>query len=539
MSKALSEVFFDAYVGNGNIRYLAFSEPVAVVTAPDKNEYLSVRIDRKVVEGRPAETVHLEFAKSQVVACIGEDLPVKFLQGLGVKIPRVNNLALMLVNQDGEVSLPHVYLVGDARGPKYLRCTNFEDSSTYEQITQKRNIKAAMVEAVAAIDTIAARAGKTAATVAAPVATPVAVVPPTPSEPADAQPQARAAQLVSLHPDGTPDEQFAITRDSVVIGRAAADLTFADDVYMADHHATLQQRDGSCVLADTGAGSGVWLRARGVNGLPLAEADVVWVGAQILLVAKDGERWALAHYNNDGVYQATYPIGDRGLFVGRGSAVPLDAQDMSLSRRHAQFRLDGGTLKVFDLGSKNGTYVKLTAPHALANGDEFRVASKLFRFETFAPVAKLARTDVVVDAAPEPPPAAATAAAPAAVASGASAATIDHPEFPVTFGVPPGVDILHAYFDSLKARFPGCKTTKKGEPTEHMDEPLGWECKVGLCGLCAVHIVEGADNFVPVDPGQPEMNTIANKAFLEADPKKHRLACLARVNGPVKLAIPG
>ena len=109
----------------------------------------------------------------------------------------------------------------------------------------------------------------------------------------------------------------------------------------------------------------------------------------------------------------------------------------------------------------------------------------------------------------------------------------------MTFGVPPGVDILHAYFDSLKARFPGCKTTKKGEPTEHMDEPLGWECKVGLCGLCAVHIVEGADNFVPVDPGQPEMNTIANKAFLEADPKKHRLACLARVNGPVKLAIPG
>ena len=34
-----------------------------------------------------------------------------------------------------------------------------------------------------------------------------------------------------------------------------------------------------------------------------------------------------------------------------------------------------------------------------------------------------------------------------------------------------------------------------------MDEPLGWECKVGLCGLCAVQIVEGADNFAAVDPG--------------------------------------
>src|SRR4051794_41062621 len=46
VSKALSDVFFGAYVGNGNIRYLSFSEPTAIVLAPDKQEYLSLRIDR-------------------------------------------------------------------------------------------------------------------------------------------------------------------------------------------------------------------------------------------------------------------------------------------------------------------------------------------------------------------------------------------------------------------------------------------------------------------------------------------------------------
>ena len=545
VSKALSEVFFDAYVGNGNIRYLAFSEPVAVVTGPDKGHYLSVRIDRKAVEGRPAETVHLEFPKSQVVACIGEDLPVKFLQGIGMKIPRVNNLPLMLVNHNGEVSLPGVYLVGDARGPRYLRCTNFDDSSTYEQIIQKRNIKAAMVEAVAAVDTIAVGIGKTAVQTR-PVAAPAtAVVPPAPSEPADAIPPAPGVQLVSLHPDGTPDEQFPVTKDIATIGSAGADITFADDIYMADQHATLTASEGGYLLADSGTGSGVWLRAQGAAGRPLAAGDVVWVGAQLLVITKDGSGWMLAHYDNDGVFQASYPVGDPATFVGRGSEVPLDPSDTSLSRRHAQFRVEGGTLRVFDLGSKNGTYVKLTQPHRLANGEEFRIASKLFRFETFAPVAKLAQADVVVEAPPEPEPAlvaepveaAAPTAAPA-VAEGASAVTIDHPEFPVSFGVPQGADILHGYFDNLKARFPDCKTTKRGEPTEHMDEPLGWECKVGLCGLCAVEIVEGADNFVPVDPGQPEMNTVATKAFLDADPKKYRLACLAKVKGPVKLSIP-
>lgn len=538
VSKALSEVFFDAYVGNGNIRYLAFSEPVAVVTAPDKNDYLSVLVDRKVIEGRPPETVHLEFPKHQVVACIGEDLPVKFLQSCGTMIPTVNRQSLMLVNRDGELSLPGVFLVGDARGPKYLRCADFNDSTTYEQVIQKRNIKAAMVEAVAVIDVIGTRLGKAAALVAPRPAAPP-IVPPAPSEPVDARPPQRETQLVVLHPDGTPEELFPISKDITTIGRSGADVT-CDDVYMADQHARLVKRAGGHAIEDTGSGSGVWIRTQGAGGRPLKEADVVWVGGQILMATKQGEHWAVAHYDGEGAYKATYPIGERGAFVGRGSEVTLDPADMSLSRRHAQFRVEGGVLNVFDLGSKNGTYVKLTAPLALANGDEFRVASKRFRFEMFAPVSKLSQADVVVEApvAPEPALAAEPARPAAALPEGGSLATIAHPEFPVSFGVPATMDILHAYFENLKARFPGCKVSKQGEPAEHTDEPLGWECKVGLCGLCAIQILEGADNFVAVDPGQPEMNTITNKAFLEGDPKRYRLACLARIKGPVKLAIP-
>ncbi len=115
---------------------------------------------------------------------------------------------------------------------------------------------------------------------------------------------------------------------------------------------------------------------------------------------------------------------------------------------------------------------------------------------------------------------------------------IEHAEFPTAFAATGSEDLLHAYFKSIKARYPDCKLSKTGEPVEHMDEPLGWECKVGLCGLCAVEIVEGAENFVPPDAGSPEMNTIENKAFLEPDPSKYRLACLAKVKGPVKLKMP-
>lgn len=588
VSKALSEVFFDAYVGNGNIRYLAFSEPVAVVTGPDKQDYLSVRIDRKTADKRPTETVNLEFPKSQVVACIGEDLPIRLLQSCGIKVPMVNNRPLMLVDHHGQTSLPGVFLVGDARGPKFLRCTDFNDSSTYEQVTLKRNIKAAMVEAVEVVNLIASRKGAVAAEVAPAAAAPAAVVPPLPSEPADARPEEIGPQIVALNPDGSVEETFPSSKDVIAIGRQGADVDFPDDVYMADRHATIAKKGDDWILEDSGAGSGVWLRAQGVDGRPVGEGDAIWIGSQILVVGKKDGRWTIAHHDPDGAYVATYPIGDRGVFVGRRAEVTLDPGDLSLSRRHAQIRPDGGGLAVFDLGSTNGTYVKLSAPTKLKSGDEFRIASKRLRFELVARVAKLAPSDVVVDAPPAPPPpgpveeapvaaapaaaapaaeaaapapaaaepapaaaapAAAPEAAPAAAAPAAEAApaaavegaavTIDHPEFPVTYGANPNEDLLHAYFRSLKARFPDCKLSKSGEPTDHMDEPLGWECKVGLCGLCAVEIAEGAENFLPPDPGSPEMNTIENKAFLEPDPAKFRLTCVAKVKGPVKLKIPG
>ena len=553
VSKALSDAFFTAYVGNGNVRYLAYSEPVAVVTADDKQDYLSVRIDRKVAVGRPCETVHLEFAKGQVVACIGEDLPVKLLQSCGIKVYLLNNRPLMLVNHDGEVSLPGVFLVGDARGPKYLRCTGFTDSTSYEQVVEKRNIKAAMVDAVKAIEVIAARSGlEVPKSEGAPAVTPAtpaavakaAVVPPTPSQPADAKRPTSEVQLVSLHPDDTAEEQFPLLKDQVAIGRRAPDIACGDDVDMADTHAVVVRRGDGYALEDKSGGAGVWLRAKGIAGRPVGENDLVWIGAQILMVAKQGGGWAVTHYNAEGVQQGTHPIPEKGLIIGRTEAVSLDRSDLSLSRRHAQFRIEGGKLGIFDLGSKNGTYVKLTAPTQLVNGDEFRVASKRFRFEQFAPISKLAASDVVVEApvAAVPAPAAASAPvaapAPAAAGGGGLAVSLNYGEYAVSYSVTADQDLLHAYFHDLVVRFPDCKVGKDGAPRDHHEEPLDWECKIGQCGLCAVEIVEGAENFVPADPGSMERPTMEKVRQLDWEPKKYRLACVAKIKGPVKLTIP-
>ena len=78
VSKALSESFFAAFVGNGNIRYCPGSEPAAIVTAADRLEYLSLRIDRRELVDRPNEATYLEFPKEACIACIGCIVSIRF-----------------------------------------------------------------------------------------------------------------------------------------------------------------------------------------------------------------------------------------------------------------------------------------------------------------------------------------------------------------------------------------------------------------------------------------------------------------------------
>jgi hypothetical protein len=52
-----------------------------------------------------------------------------------------------------------------------------------------------------------------------------------------------------------------------------------------------------------------------------------------------------------------HAITGEGLVVGRGAEADLRINDPGISRRHAEFRLDGRQVKVADLGSTNGTLV--------------------------------------------------------------------------------------------------------------------------------------------------------------------------------------
>ena len=70
--------------------------------------------------------------------------------------------------------------------------------------------------------------------------------------------------------------------------------------------------------------------------------------------------------------------------VGRhpGSDIYLD--DITASRRHAEFRAENGKYRVLDASSRNGTYVNHNAVESavLANGDEIQIGKTCLVFLT-------------------------------------------------------------------------------------------------------------------------------------------------------------
>ncbi len=110
----------------------------------------------------------------------------------------------------------------------------------------------------------------------------------------------------------------------------------------------LGELDASAAAA---AKAGVW----GVEGLPSGSAVVV---------VKRGP-------NAGSRFRLDQPVTT----AGRHPGSDIFLNDVTVSRRHAEFRLENGEFCVVDIGSLNGTYLngKPVQSAVLANGDEIQI----------------------------------------------------------------------------------------------------------------------------------------------------------------------
>lgn len=228
-----------------------------------------------------------------------------------------------------------------------------------------------------------------------------APVPGSVTVPAGGVSRAPFGRLVAVSRSGQDGDAYPLRGDMVDLGRSEGELTF-DDPFLAPRHARVERRGGQVVLKPLDVVNGVYVRVR--EPWPIEDGDLILLGKEVLrfelvrppekdppLASQHGvmlfgspvrSPWArLRQITGAGVHRDVVHLGRGELTVGREDGELLFPDDEFMSRRHATIAGDAHRAHVTDLGSSNGTFVRLRAERVLRPGDLFRIGDQLLRFE--------------------------------------------------------------------------------------------------------------------------------------------------------------
>lgn len=95
--------------------------------------------------------------------------------------------------------------------------------------------------------------------------------------------------------------------------------------------------------------------------------------------ADEPTKFILARLARGGSHAAKYVVNSDGCVIGSGPADISFPEDAAVSPRHVRVVPVGDTLRVEDLGSHNGIYVRIVEPTVLVEGDQFICGDTVFR----------------------------------------------------------------------------------------------------------------------------------------------------------------
>lgn len=228
---------------------------------------------------------------------------------------------------------------------------------------------------------------------AAPAAPAAVAAPPAPRPTAKHQ-----GSLVLIRPDGSEGGTFSLTEASTVVGRETGGL-FATDSYLSPRHATFTFDATGLSLKDENSLNGVYVRIERDAPTELEHGSVFRIGQEILRF----ERIDAAKPGADGVEAMGAPndgvIGRISLIIGResnGNAIAITTRGLHLGRErgdvlfpedgyvsglHCKIGVEGNKVTLTDVGSSNGTFVRVKGKRALKAGDLVLMGQQLFRVE--------------------------------------------------------------------------------------------------------------------------------------------------------------
>ena len=210
-----------------------------------------------------------------------------------------------------------------------------------------------------------------------------------------ARPRARISAIAR---DGSRAAEFLLSQDETRVGSAVADdqIKLDRDPFIAPLHALFRFQGDQLVVLDTGTANGVFLflKERKLN-----PGDELRIGRQRLRVEwmpqapspraaqplwgspNPGYTARAVQLFEGGGEGDVFPLKEGENLIGRGSGDVSFPQDGYVSSRHCLVTVAGGQIGVKDLGSANGTFVKISGAAQVAAGDLLLVGEQILRVD--------------------------------------------------------------------------------------------------------------------------------------------------------------
>jgi pSer/pThr/pTyr-binding forkhead associated (FHA) protein len=217
-------------------------------------------------------------------------------------------------------------------------------------------------------------------------------------------PRAQHGTLVAILKDGTDGRSYPLVDDPTDVGRAEGHIVLSDDPYLSPRHVRLVPRPEGLLVRDLDSINGVYVRLR--EPVELADGDLLLLGQQLVrfellpetelplgpavqrgvLVFGTPEVARIARlvqYTTEGIGRDVHYIYRDETVIGREQGDVVCTDDPFMSRRHAAIALDRSHRRfvVRDLGSSNGTAIRIRGERVLRAGDQFRIGRHLFRYD--------------------------------------------------------------------------------------------------------------------------------------------------------------
>ena len=201
-------------------------------------------------------------------------------------------------------------------------------------------------------------------------------------------------QLTLIRPDGTEGGSHPLHQGENLVGRGQGHL-FDSDPYLSPRHAEFVLTEAGLEVRDLRSLNGVFVKL--TQEETLESGDTLRIGQELLRFdaisppspLEDGTEiigtpnpgyWGrLSVIVGRDVDGPAFPLFDETVVLGRERGDILFPEDGYVSGTHAQITLRDGHVYLTDLGSSNGTFLRVRDARAVSSGSLLLMGQQLFR----------------------------------------------------------------------------------------------------------------------------------------------------------------